>query len=346
MQGINNASYSIAGNSTDTSLNSNECRYIVNSSETSNDEQIPLNNTKHSLSLVSASSSSSSANDTNETLSLSSHRSSSSNNNRNDANEERKFNDTLEEVEFLIEQGIKIKALEQKTTTPLTPTSNDKTLNNLLTPESRKTTPKTPNTVISKSKYQTIQHHSPMDKYFKKPPIFTHQPSRIPKPQHQRFVAPHTVTNNKRFDHIVSPISQYIKSGQSPLVKNIQAGYENNFFDSSYCQQLNFTQDSINNDSILSMDKTNSVVSLPRKAFIATDYCQMYDNRTIKMPGGASVQRLVGDVPYAIKHEGRIQMGIANHQPQQQPQINDSFADLSIMPGDLSIQVVKNVERI
>lgn len=59
------------------------------------------------------------------------------------------------------------------------------------------------------------------------------------------------------------------------------------------------------------------------------------------MPGGKTVQQLIGNVPLVIKHERRV-----NTQPMPRPSmINDTMSDTSMAAGDVSIQTVFDVRR-
>lgn len=60
-------------------------------------------------------------------------------------------------------------------------------------------------------------------------------------------------------------------------------------------------------------------------------------------PGGKSVQKLIGNPPLVIRHDGKIK---TNHsQAAAQQAFEDSLADLSMASGDTSVQVVQDVHR-
>ena len=62
------------------------------------------------------------------------------------------------------------------------------------------------------------------------------------------------------------------------------------------------------------------------------------------MPGGKKIQQIVGETPVIIRHDGQINVG--SPLSIRQYASDDSIADISLMPGDVSVQVVKNVQRL
>lgn len=61
-------------------------------------------------------------------------------------------------------------------------------------------------------------------------------------------------------------------------------------------------------------------------------------------PGGKSVQKLIGNQPLVIRHDGKIK---SHNSPARfvMPQFEESLSDLSMMSGDISVQVVQDVHR-
>lgn len=68
------------------------------------------------------------------------------------------------------------------------------------------------------------------------------------------------------------------------------------------------------------------------------------DNRHIVTPGGKSVQKLIGNAPLVIRHDGRLKSNLPAPKRIEGPQ-EESFSDLSMMSGDISVQVVHDVNR-
>lgn len=76
---------------------------------------------------------------------------------------------------------------------------------------------------------------------------------------------------------------------------------------------------------------------------IFLQFPQIVDNRHIVTPGGKSVQKLIGNAPLIIRHDGRLKSNLpASNRVEQQ---EESFSDLSMMSGDISVQVVRDVNR-
>lgn len=61
-------------------------------------------------------------------------------------------------------------------------------------------------------------------------------------------------------------------------------------------------------------------------------------------PGGKSVQKLIGNAPLVIRHDGQIKSH--NSPARIMPQLEVSLSDLSMVSGDISVQVVQDVHRL
>lgn len=170
----------------------------------------------------------------------------------------------------------------------------------------------------------------PITPHFKKPQI-----SRVPQP---------TSATKSKFNHIVSPIHHYIRNTpQNPTITRHHSVRDPRLFDNI---------DSRRDTQYLGQSKTNiarGVDKLPQVATLSASSQKMYDARTPnKMPGGQKINRLIGKTtPTVVKHEGRLKMhekgaklNAANNT------VDQSFADLSLMSGDVSVRVVKNVNRV
>lgn len=166
---------------------------------------------------------------------------------------------------------------------------------------------------------------------FKKPNFLTpstkkeHVASRIP------------TSKNKHFEHIVSPIGAYIKNiAAPPLLANVKP--TSDFFDSSYCNKMSKVLDY----SVLSDAGASSkpVSSLPVKFFTSSEQQRVIDEKVQKIPG--KLTSIIGHLPSVICHQGRIHSG----SPMKRiVPIDDSFANMSVMSGDISVQVVRDVKR-
>lgn len=276
------------------------------------------------------------------------------------------FNNTLERIEFMIKQGQKM--LKRSDTGAVAKKSNQ---------NSPMISSRTPTACVSEKKMTPAKKlpfkPSPAVKtnLFKRPeqrvrsPAVMSSGSKIPKPM--------TSASKPQFRHIASPIAAYIKNTpEIPLIKTVKP--TNNFYDSSYYNKMIKSHD----ESTMSVENYSIKSSLPRKFCNAApqrqvhecfsshsphdieirhlnirwfnvidniflQFPQIVDNRHIVTPGGKSVQKLIGNAPLIIRHDGRLKSNLpASNRVEQQ---EESFSDLSMMSGDISVQVVRDVNR-
>lgn len=148
-----------------------------------------------------------------------------------------------------------------------------------------------------------------------------------------------TSLKNKNFEHIVSPIGAYIKNiAAPPLLANVKP--TSDFFDSSYCNKMAKELDySVMSDGGASK---KLVSSLPVKFFTSSQQQRVIDEKFQKIPGGEKLNRIIGQMPSVISHQGRIK---SDSPMKRTVPIDDSFANVSVMSGDISVQVVRDVKR-
>lgn len=60
-------------------------------------------------------------------------------------------------------------------------------------------------------------------------------------------------------------------------------------------------------------------------------------------PGGKSVQKLIGNAPLVIRHDGKVKSHSGQAHAAQQ--FEESLSDLSMVSGDISVQVVQDAPR-
>lgn len=239
--------------------------------------------------------------------------------NINDLLEAPNFNDTLEEMDFIMKHGMKFME-QQKTYTKNIPT---------VLKQQNLNTKSTQCPTFENKTDRATKNHTPTT--FKKPQAI----SRLPVLK----------SNSKKFDHIVSPIHTYIKDApQYPLITKQKGG--TGLIDKLHDPNRRDTVFSQNNENLFTEDPSYKPV-IPLKGVISTQQSRMYDARTpIKMPGGEKVHKLIGNhTPTVIKHEGRFK-SYANVAINADDTVDDSFMNLSVASGDVSIQVVKNVNRV
>lgn len=74
---------------------------------------------------------------------------------------------------------------------------------------------------------------------------------------------------------------------------------------------------------------------------------QIIDKRNQVIPGGVTVQKLIGTTPLVVKHLGQYVDGSVDGswQAARDFDVDDSFNDMSIAVGDVSVQVVQNSKQ-
>lgn len=268
------------------------------------------------------------------------------------------FNDTLEEMEFMMRQGMKVmqqqkQAQEQEKSkksaglgpsilkknalemTPTTPASPGRYLK-----------PKQP-TSASGTKQTLFSHSASKTNSVHKPPLLASGSSScgtFKKPLVTRFPLPKSA---KKFDHIKSPIGTYInKTPQTTLQAKI------------FCPNQNLVDvlhtNPHNRESVLSVKENNFAPpevegyssSLPRKGVVCSRGAHVLDERkTVRIPGGEKVHKLLNNSPtLVIRHEGRLRY--QRETPLTDDSVaDDSVADLSMVSGDVSVRIVKDVRR-
>uniref|UniRef100_A0A1Q3F6W9 Putative septin n=1 Tax=Culex tarsalis TaxID=7177 RepID=A0A1Q3F6W9_CULTA len=269
------------------------------------------------------------------------------------------FNDTMEEMEFMMRQGMKVmqqqkqaqelekskKAAEpvrsilKKSTlqmTPVTPASPGRYLK-----------PKQP-TSASSAKQMLFSHSASKTNSAHKPPLTPSGSSScgtFKKPLVSRFPLPKSA---KKFDHIKSPIGTYInKTPHTTLQAKI------------FCPNQNLVDvlhtNPHNRESVHSVKENNFAApaevegyssSLPRKGVICSRGAHVLDERkTVRIPGGEKVHKLLtGSPTLVIRHEGRLRY--QRETPLTDDSVaDDSVADLSMVSGDVSVRIVKDVRR-
>ncbi|XP_058818490.1 uncharacterized protein LOC131681611 isoform X2 [Topomyia yanbarensis] len=270
------------------------------------------------------------------------------------------FNDTLEEMEFMMRQGMKIMQ-QQK----------------VQQQQEQKQCGSSQSTLSSIQKSVTVSHMSPVtpaypDRYLKsiqptastcKQTLFPHsaskhnsglKPNSAPssgsnngafKKPISRFPLPKSA---KKFDHIVSPIGVYInRTPQTSLQSRIFCPNQN-LIDVLHSQPEN-------RESVMNVkenfyqpevDLATYSSSLPRKGVVSSRGAHVLDERhTVRIPGGEKMHKLLNNSPtMVIRHEGRLKY-------QRETQLtddsvaDDSMADLSMASGDVSVRVLKDVRR-
>ncbi|XP_055542037.1 uncharacterized protein LOC129727844 isoform X2 [Wyeomyia smithii] len=270
------------------------------------------------------------------------------------------FNDTLEEMDFMMRQGMKImqqqktqqlqgqstslKTSIKKTVTasqqksPFTPANQDRYLKPVQQPTyscKQIIYPNSANKIYSAQKSATSSAavDSSSGGLFKKPTV-----SRFPLPK-----------SAKKFDHIVSPIGAYINRTPHTTLQSQIFIAKSNLIDVLHSNPENreSTLSAKENHSLSAkVDPSTYSSSLPRKGVVSSRGAHVLDERhAVRIPGGEKVHKLLNNSPtMVIRHEGRLKY-------QREPQLTDesiaedSLADLSMISGDVSVRVLKDVRR-
>ncbi|XP_050077161.1 uncharacterized protein LOC126564221 [Anopheles maculipalpis] len=256
-----------------------------------------------------------------------------------------RFNDTLEETDFMLKQGLKLMALKKQQQEQ---------------EERRAQLVKSRTNSGSDDGYRPPLLHTPSDKNMKKaPPMGSHLSYLTPTSgmssrlnishgSHSAGVKqalfssagknsatknlptgvavgagstgsfkkpvsrlPHLKVTGRKFDHIVSPIGAYIKKTPQSMLQTKINCHNKNLIDVLHSE---------NRDSALSTGSSHGckenqginlkgyTSSLPGKGVICSNRAHVLDERNVvRIPGGEKMQKLINSSPtMVIRHEGRI----------------------------------------
>lgn len=263
------------------------------------------------------------------------------------------FNDTFEEMEFMMRQGMKImqqqkiqQEKQQQETEPAMYSASKTRATPIAQQDDTPNRFMKPNQNLGSCK-QTLFSQSTSTNSARKPlstPTTTFNCDNFKKPI-SRPVAPKSA---KKFDHIVSPIGAYIKkTPQTALQARIFCANQN------LIDVLSSKKD--NRDSVMSskenfnqsqVDPSTYSSSLPRKGVVSSRGAHVLDERNaVRIPGGEKMHKLLNNSPtMVIRHEGRLKYA-REVQLKDNSVADESMADLSIVSGDVSVRVLKDVKR-
>lgn len=223
------------------------------------------------------------------------------------------FNDTFEEMEFMMTQGMKLVEKQGSTTNTKTKILVPKQRNSPATPRPKMFSPlRTPN---FNNKGTSLFAKQTTPNTFKKPLTSATRP---------------TASKAKKFQHIQSPIQQYIKNTpQFPLQSKLHGptGLINELGNRNTRETQYFGNENAINKSPKAYE---SVV--PCKGAIAASKTRRIDERTpIRIPGGDKVNKLIGNnTPVVIKHEGRFKSTEVHRDINADDTVDDSLQNLSV----------------
>ncbi|XP_062547561.1 uncharacterized protein LOC134213053 isoform X2 [Armigeres subalbatus] len=269
------------------------------------------------------------------------------------------FNDTMEEMEFMMRQGMKI-LQQQKAQQQLAaekPKQTPVNVKNALTVSSH-TTPVTP---ISPNRYLKPKQFTNSNA---KQNLFSHSTSNKPKSAQKPSSAPSTGSSScgtfkkpvsrfplpksaKKFNHVVSPIGEYIKKTPQTLLQAKIFCPNRNLID--VLHNKNDNRDSVKSSKEnlhQEVDSEGYSSSLPRKGVVSSRGAHVLDERNpVRIPGGEKMHKLLNNSPtLVVRHEGRLKYQ-RETQLTEDSVVDDSLADLSLASGDISVRVLKDVRR-
>ncbi|XP_031630583.1 uncharacterized protein LOC116345405 [Contarinia nasturtii] len=287
------------------------------------------------------------------------------------------FNDTLERVEYMMEQGRMMMLDKNARNTPIQNVKSQNAQKKTPISQTKKTpisqTKKTPishtkKTPVSQTKSKVltpssssakktgnaggVKHFTPNNAdLFKRPDQRTVRSPFGAKsasaskahapPQHSRIPMKTSSLQKPQFRHIASPIAAYINNTpEVPLIKTVRPARNLHMEDFNKMYPSTSSLD----ESTQSVEILPMKSALPRKMYISAPQRKIIDQRHMVTPGGQSVQKLIGPAPLVIRHDGKVKSQ-QNQGRAVAQMFEDSLADLSIASGDISVQVVQDVHR-
>ncbi|KXJ78793.1 hypothetical protein RP20_CCG003541 [Aedes albopictus] len=271
------------------------------------------------------------------------------------------FNDTMEEMEFMMRQGMKIlqqqKAQQQSMSEK--PKQTPSSVKNTLVVGSHLT----PVTPISPNRY--LKPKQPTSSNAKQN-LFSYSASNKPKSAQKPYSASSNGPSScgtfkkpvsrfplpksaKKFDHVVSPIGEYIKKTPQTMLQARIFCPNRNLIDVLHNKHDN--RDSVMSSKENLMQEIDPTTegyssSLPRKGVVSSRGAHVLDERNpVRIPGGEKMHKLLNNSPtLVVRHEGRLKYQ-RETQLTEDSVVDDSMADLSFASGDISVRVLKDVRR-
>ncbi|XP_065357673.1 uncharacterized protein sip2 isoform X2 [Calliphora vicina] len=275
------------------------------------------------------------------------------------------FNDTMEEVEYMLKRGMEYMAAEAaakksppKVKAPI-PACNIKVSK---TQPNSPMTHKKPGSHVSSSasKVKSSTHTTPAKNV---PLTKGHNSSSKrydidirPFPKLDIFAKPavhartkELTSKQQKFSHIVSPIGAYMKkTAKTPLMSSINCKTKDYFNSTAILElenesrlyQPQFVKDSDGSEAS-GLPKLPGLTSdtkrpLPKKAYISSDLKHIVDERTpITIPGGKKIQKYLENamMPAVLRHEGKFKMpgGMSN-------KLNTPSSSSPVVPSKLPLK--------
>ncbi|XP_055851336.1 muscle M-line assembly protein unc-89 isoform X2 [Episyrphus balteatus] len=263
------------------------------------------------------------------------------------------FNDTMEEVEYMMNKGMQyLQAAKEETKDHhLSPMATKKShltpvkkFERYRSPSPMLSSPSTPKTVIAKPKPLNNKHVLNI-KPFPKLDLFK-------KPQGSGLKPPNKYTSaikKQQYAHVVSPIGAYIKkTPTTPLISTVRpdvAGV-------SVFRKLDCDSRAGMGSPKKQVQPQNQIRSLPKKAYVSSELKHIVDERTqYTIPGGPKIQKYLASamIPAVVRHEGKIKipanLRTSDMEAKAPRRTDDSLADLSLASGDMSVYTIRDAQK-
>ncbi|XP_023158379.1 uncharacterized protein LOC101456201 isoform X1 [Ceratitis capitata] len=252
------------------------------------------------------------------------------------------FNDTMEEVEYMMKKGMQYMAATETANTvnsnvqsPMPPTMTVKPLkerertftyspkkqNSNYSSPSKKCLNVKPTAIVTGTKAKHCVS-SP-----KRTPLSSAEKSKQflinfkPMPKLNLFKKPTSaiptrlkeVTGSKQFSHIVSPVGAYMKkTATTPLMSNLKQRSERpDVHNATVFRELEQETRVYQPKFALTGNAATKTSSLPKKAYISSEFKHITDERTpVTIPGGKKIQKYLENamLPTVVRHEGKLKM--------------------------------------
>ncbi|KAH8305464.1 hypothetical protein KR018_006506, partial [Drosophila ironensis] len=287
----------------------------------------------------------------------------------NEKNESMHFNDTMEEIQYMMQKGREYiaGAASSAPAKPESPEPVKKQSTFVVSP--KKATSKYPASEFlqpslplrpcnkpltvpkpSSTKSTPVKHDLNLEWTRRK---FFGTPSGIPTRRQQQI-------KEQPFANVVSPIRTYTqKSGTAPLMSMFRQTSADVFStlavseleqESRLCQpKLKFGSEASTANSsggaIRGIDSTAQL--LPKKAYISSDIKHVVDERTpLPMPNVPRIQKYLNTAvePTVLRHDGKMKTP-TDAPVSNQRRAHQSLADLSLASGDVSLYTIRDAQK-
>ncbi|XP_018783439.1 PREDICTED: uncharacterized protein LOC108965460 isoform X1 [Bactrocera latifrons] len=167
-------------------------------------------------------------------------------------------------------------------------------------------------------------------------------------------------TGSKQFSHIVSPVGAYMKkTATTPLMTNLKQRTDRpDVHNATVFRELEQETKVYQPKFALKVNTGTKTSSLPKKAYISSEFKHIVDERTpVTIPGGKKIQKYLENamLPTVVRHEGKLKMS-ANQVNRNETaskasfgnttqRNNGSLANLSLMSGDISVYTMKDARK-